>query len=120
MSENENTRRPHLQVNVIATGEAAKHLRTILARFRDGSTEPLVFGDGNKPEAAVISFADYMRFRALEQDAHDSEQTFQAELQRRSASTERLEIDSVEDFADSLGDAGRTWARDRSRRSDDA
>lgn len=115
MSEHSSPRRPHLQVNVIPTAEAAKNLTTALRLFRADQHEPLVFGDDNKPEAAIIPFADLMHFLALKQDADEAEERFQGELHRRVESGARLQAQSVEDFARSLGGAATQWADEQDR-----
>lgn len=112
MSDTDSPRPEESTVTVVPTAEAAHHLRTMLERFRAGRREPLVFGDEGTPEAVVVEFADYMRLRALEQDGDIDEQRIQAELQRRLSSGQMLGVDSVEDFARSLGDAGAgRWSR---------
>ncbi|WP_433006002.1 hypothetical protein [Kribbella sp. CA-294648] len=55
---------------VIATDEAAKHLPNLLALYREGEAEPLIFGDAGQPEAVVIPFAVW---RALVSEATDEE-----------------------------------------------
>ncbi|MGZ0149282.1 hypothetical protein ACXJJ3_19595 [Kribbella sp. WER1] len=56
-------------VIVIDTESAAGHLGTMLQRFRDGMTEPMVFSGTAEPEAVVISFAQWLECRELVETA---------------------------------------------------
>lgn len=58
------------RVWVLTTSEASKNLPGILHLFREGETEPLIFGDAGQPEAVVIPFEVW---RALVATATDEE-----------------------------------------------
>lgn len=55
-------------------------LHTLLAMYRDGQIEPLVLGESEQPEAAVIPFAAFQRLLAYDARAEHEEY---AELARR-------------------------------------
>jgi PHD/YefM family antitoxin component YafN of YafNO toxin-antitoxin module len=55
---------------VIATEEASKHLHDLLRLYREGQTEPLIFGDAGQPEAVVIPWEVW---RALVAQSTDEE-----------------------------------------------
>ncbi|WP_181273663.1 hypothetical protein [Brevibacterium oceani] len=81
---------PPFSVNVAQTRDITnEHLRALLDAFRRGGVEPLVFGDGNKPEAAVIPFAAFVRLMKHDHADHvRDESAFQAELSRRIADSD--------------------------------
>ncbi|MFG1906547.1 hypothetical protein [Kribbella sp. NPDC048928] len=56
-------------VIVIDTESASGHLSTMLQRFREGRTEPMVFSDTGEPEGVVISFAQWLEYQELVEDA---------------------------------------------------
>ncbi|MFF8914197.1 hypothetical protein ACF08M_12935 [Streptomyces sp. NPDC015032] len=76
---------PKFSVNVVPTGQLRREdLGTMLKRYRRGEITPLIFGDDNKPEAAVIPFAAFVRLMKYDHAAHAQQETaFQAELSRR-------------------------------------
>lgn len=61
------------RVWVIDTQTAALHLGTLVDRFREGHREPLIFGDGGRPEGVVISWDEWAQFDAwrIENDGLD-------------------------------------------------
>lgn len=72
---------PKFSVNVVPTHRiTAAHLGGLLERFRAGEAEPLIFGDANVPEAAVIPFADLVGM--LKRDRAE-DHAFQSKLARR-------------------------------------
>lgn len=81
---------PQFSVNVTPTdGITAEHLSTLLARFRAGDIEPLILGDDNRPEAAVIPFSAFVRLMKQDHAAYvRDESAFQAELSRRVAASD--------------------------------
>jgi hypothetical protein len=58
------------RVWVLTTSEASKNLPGILHLFRQGQSEPLIFGDAGQPEGVVIPFEVW---RALVAAATDEE-----------------------------------------------
>ncbi|WP_433159712.1 hypothetical protein [Kribbella sp. CA-247076] len=58
------------RVWVLTTAAASKHLSNLLALFRSGETEPLIYGDAGQPEGVVIPFEVW---RALVETAIDEE-----------------------------------------------
>ena len=53
---------PKFSVNVVPTDQLRREdLGTMLNLYRRGETTPLIFGDDNKPEAAIIPFAAFVR-----------------------------------------------------------
>ncbi|MFK0154211.1 hypothetical protein ACIQVK_19325 [Streptomyces sp. NPDC090493] len=72
---------PKFSVNVVPTNQLkCEDLSTMLKLYRRGEITPLIFGDDNKPEAAVIPFAALVRLTKYD---HAHENAFQAELSRR-------------------------------------
>ncbi|GAA3594828.1 hypothetical protein [Kribbella ginsengisoli] len=67
---------------VIDTATAALNLPRMLGRFREGQAEPLFFGDEGKPEAVVISFAEWERLDALAEETDQTERTRETTRQR--------------------------------------
>lgn len=57
------------RVRVIDTGTAAQYLGRVLQLFREGSTEPLFFGDEPRPEGVVISFEQWAEYESLKEEA---------------------------------------------------
>ncbi|MGW6600508.1 hypothetical protein [Streptomyces sp. NPDC055036] len=116
MTRNDNapdTGLPKFPVNVAATNQITPtHLSALLSRYRRGEIEPLIFGDGNKPEAAIIPFAALVRLMTYDQANHvHREAAFQAELSRRAQESDPSAPSmTVEELADSLGPLGRQWA----------
>ncbi|GAA1555673.1 hypothetical protein GCM10009804_10690 [Kribbella hippodromi] len=55
---------------VLSTSEAATNLPALLQLFREGKSEPLIFGAAGQPEAAVVPFEVW---RALTEAATDQE-----------------------------------------------
>ncbi|MGI8306963.1 hypothetical protein [Saccharopolyspora hattusasensis] len=123
---------PKFSVNVVPTNQIKRDdLETLLVLFRRGAVEPLVFGDDNKPEAAIIPFAAFVRLMRHDHATHvRDEAAFRGELSRRvresDAARERgeepgLTIESDEDFygwAETLGDVGKAWADQRRARDE--
>ncbi|KAB7839514.1 hypothetical protein [Streptomyces mobaraensis] len=104
---------PKFSVNVVPTDRLRREeLATALNLYRRGQTTPLIFGDDNKPEAAIIPFAAFMRLMKYDHAAHvHAEAAFQAELSRRVQESDAYEAGmTVEELAESLGPLGRQWA----------
>ncbi|MFI9629306.1 hypothetical protein [Streptomyces sp. NPDC052042] len=115
---------PTFSVNVTETGRIRnQELSALLQRFRRGEAEPLIFGDDNKPEAAIVPFAALVRLMKYDHAAYvRDENAFQAELSRRVAESDARRgrgeeagqaIESDDDFydwAESLGPVGKAWA----------
>ncbi|WP_030559199.1 hypothetical protein [Streptomyces aureocirculatus] len=105
---------PKFSVNVVPTDRLRREdLGTMLNRYRHGEITPLIFGDDNKPEAAIIPFAAFVRLMKYDHAAHvHAEAPFQAELSRRiqepDASGEAGM--TIEELAESLGPLGQQWA----------
>ncbi|MEV0443597.1 hypothetical protein AB0I84_23490 [Streptomyces spectabilis] len=105
---------PKFSVNVVPADQLGREdLVTMLNHYRRGEITPLFFGDDNKPEAAVIPFAAFVRLMKYDHAAHVHAETgFQAELSRRiqepDASGEAGM--TIEELAESLGPLGRQWA----------
>jgi hypothetical protein len=59
------------RVRVVDTESAAAGLRMMVQRFRDGTTEPLIFGD-EQPEAVVIPFDVWLHLLLAVEDAEAS------------------------------------------------
>ncbi|MEI2810371.1 MAG: hypothetical protein V9F00_09250 [Nocardioides sp.] len=89
-------------VNVVTSTEARLQLGTMLDRFRNGQTEPMFFGSHRKPEAVILSYADYTALIELA-DRWAEEDAFLAEMQRRATSEDRGTIMSVEEIAAQVG-----------------
>lgn len=105
---------PKFSVNVVPTDHFSReNLTTMLNLYRRGETTPLIFGDDNKPEAAIIPFASFVRLMKYDHAAHiHTEAAFQAELSRRvqeSDSSGEAGM-TVEELAESLGPRGQQWA----------
>jgi hypothetical protein len=49
------------RVLVIDTETAAYNLALMLRRFRNGQSEPLLFGDESRPDGVVISFDQWQQ-----------------------------------------------------------
>ena len=113
---------PKFSVNVVPTSQIRNaDLVSLLELYRRGGFDPLIFGDGNKPEAAVIPFSAFVRLMKYDHADHVREETiFQGELSRRvrdaSARGAAGESDAevtVEQLAEDLGQVGRQWAEER-------
>jgi hypothetical protein len=113
---------PKFSVNVVPTSQIRNSdLVSLLEVYRSGGTEPLIFGDDNKPEAAVIPFSAFVRLMKYDHAGHvRKENTFRDELSRRvqdagarSAAGEAEEEVTVEQLAEDLGQVGRQWAEER-------
>jgi hypothetical protein len=80
---------------VIETASAADHLSALLKRFREGESQPLIFGDGGEPEGVVISWDEWSRLDALVDDVEGFDDAYDTELERttdaRSESSAQLE-----------------------------
>jgi PHD/YefM family antitoxin component YafN of YafNO toxin-antitoxin module len=70
--------------NVISIPDATKHLTSALSLFRTGETEPLIIGDDNHPEAALIPYEQFQRLVEYDTQARLEDQ--QELLQRRQES----------------------------------
>jgi hypothetical protein len=70
------------QVIVIDTASASGHLGTMLQRFRDGQADPMIFSDTGEPEGAVISFAQWLEYQALLEDAAQSQRVEETTRER--------------------------------------
>lgn len=105
---------PKFSVNVVPTGQLGhEELATILNLYRRGQITPLIFGDGNKPEAAIIPFAAFVRLMKYDHAAHvHAEADFQAELSRRIQESDASGEAgmTIEELAESLGPLGQQWA----------
>lgn len=102
---------PKFSVNVAPTQRiTSADLGTLLERFRAGDAEPLIFGDGNVPEAAVIPFADFVR---LLRGVHAEERAFQAELSRRVQESDASDDPgmTLEELGNELGEPARSMIR---------
>lgn len=106
---------PKFSVNVAPTDRiTSTHLSALIERYRAGETEPLVFGDDNVPEAAIIPFAAFVRL--LKRDHADSvreEHAFQSELSRRIQESDTSEDPgmTLEELGDELGEPARSMFR---------
>ncbi|MGW3971051.1 hypothetical protein ACWEFD_17350 [Streptomyces ardesiacus] len=76
---------PKFSVNVVPTDQLRREdLATMLNLYRRGEITPLIFGDDNKPEAAIIPFAAFVRLMKYDHAAcARTEAAFQAEISRR-------------------------------------
>lgn len=102
---------PKFSVNVAPTQRiTSADLGTLLERFRAGDAEPLIFGDDNVPEAAVIPFADFVR---LLRGVHAEEHAFEAELSRRVQESDASDDPgmTLEELGDELGEPARSMIR---------
>jgi len=87
--------KPH---EVLATREARAQLPALLERFRQAGAdaEPVVIGARRRPEAVVLSYERYLKLAggrervaaALEQQAHQADQTLDAEQAMELANSE--------------------------------
>ncbi|MDQ1031403.1 hypothetical protein QF035_008985 [Streptomyces umbrinus] len=105
---------PKFSVNVVPTDRLRREdLRTTLNLYRRGEITPLIFGDDNKPEAAIIPFAAFVRLMKYDHAAHvHAEAPFQAELSRRIQQSDASGEAgmTIEELAESLGELGQQWA----------
>src|SRR5689334_17980394 len=89
------------RANVIDTATAAHNLPRMQQRFRDGQAEPLIFGDGGRPEGVVVPFD---RWEQLEELAADVEQAAEIrDTMQRRLSTPAEDYVSADDLADEFG-----------------
>ncbi len=79
------------RVRVVDTATAAQYLGAVLQRFREGSTEPLFYGDEPRPEGVVISFDQWAECEALREEAETDERM-------RRITRERLASAKPEDY----------------------
>lgn len=73
---------PRISVIVRSVDQARTYLQGTLQRFRRDSTEPLIFGEHNRPEAVVIPYDAYLRLVRYDDAA---EAAFAGMLQSRIA-----------------------------------
>lgn len=73
---------------VIDTASAGEHLSALLKGFREGESEPLIFGDGGEPEGVVIPWDEWSRLDALAADAGGFDDANETELERTDARSE--------------------------------
>ncbi|MFD9867502.1 hypothetical protein ACFXI8_23755 [Streptomyces niveus] len=123
MTHNENTHRngdpdaelPKFSVNVVPTDQITREdLRALLSRYRRGQIKPLVFGDGGKPEAAIIPFAALVRLlKHAHADTNRKENAFRGELQRRIQESDASDEPgmTLEELGDELGEPARSLIR---------
>lgn len=105
---------PKFSVNVVPTDQLRREdLRTMLNLYRRGEITPLIFGDDNKPEAAVIPFAGFVRLMKHDHAAHAEENTFQAELSRRIQASDASGDPgmTLEELGDELGGPAQAMIR---------
>lgn len=78
---------PKFTVNPVPTDRiTSEHLSVLLERYRRGEDEPLIFGDGSRPEAAVIPFEVFVRLKMYDHAVsvrEREEDAFQAEISDR-------------------------------------
>ncbi|QXV57390.1 hypothetical protein CVV72_10450 [Amycolatopsis sp. TNS106] len=76
---------PRFTVNVVPTSRiSGEYLGGLLQRYRSGEIKPLIFGDDNVPEAAVIPFEAFVRLMRSDHAAYVGKETeFQGEVTRR-------------------------------------
>jgi hypothetical protein len=114
MTDNNNAQSadlPKFTVNVVPTDQIrSRDLRTLLEHFRRGETEPLIFGDGNTAEAAVIPFAAFVRL--LKHDHADTARD-ESELRRRIRESDASGEPgmTLEEAGDELGEPARSMIR---------
>ncbi|WP_405749073.1 hypothetical protein OG232_03845 [Streptomyces sp. NBC_01411] len=105
---------PKFSVNVVPTDRLRREdLATMLNLYRRGEITPLIFGDDNKPEAAIIPFAAFVRLMKYDHAAYaHTETAFQAELSRRIQGSDASDEAgmTIEELAESLGPLGQQWA----------
>ncbi|MGW0881382.1 hypothetical protein [Streptomyces sp. NPDC002671] len=105
---------PKFSVNVVPTDQLrCEDLGTMLNLYRRGEITPLIFGDDNKPEVAIIPFAAFVRLLKYDHAARvHAEAAFQAELSRRIQESDASDEASmtIEELAESLGPLGQQWA----------
>jgi hypothetical protein len=65
---------------VIETASAAEHLPALLKRFREGESQPLIFGDGGEPEGVVISWDEWSRLERPDGDLEGFDDAYATEL----------------------------------------
>lgn len=102
---------PKFSVNVVSTRQiAAADLAALLERFRAGDAEPLIFGDGGVPEAAVIPFADLVGIlrRGRAEDHAD-----RSELSRRIREADDSDDPglTLDELGDEIGEPARSMIR---------
>ncbi|MFI1408742.1 hypothetical protein ACH4Y0_02205 [Streptomyces sp. NPDC020707] len=106
---------PKFSVNVVPTSQLkCEDLRTMLNLYRSGEITPLIFGDDNKPEAAVIPFAAFVRLMKYDHAAHAHEENAsQAELSRRIQASDASGDPgmTLEELGDELGGPARALIR---------
>lgn len=102
---------PKFSVNVAPTQRiTAADLGVLLERFRAGDAEPLIFGDDNVPEAAVIPFGDFV---SMLKRIHTDEHAFRTELSSRIRESDASQGPgmTLEKLGDELGDPARSMIR---------
>ncbi|MEU9167863.1 hypothetical protein AB0D34_08715 [Streptomyces sp. NPDC048420] len=109
------TELPKFSVNVVPANQLKyEDLRTLLILYRRGEIAPLIFGDNNKPEAAVIPFAALVRLMKYDHAAEVHEKhAFQAELSRRIQASDASGDPgmTLEELGDELGGPAQTMIR---------
>ncbi|MFJ9900591.1 hypothetical protein ACIQPR_45420 [Streptomyces sp. NPDC091280] len=106
------TELPKFSVNVVPTNQLkCEDLRTMLNLYRRGQITPLIFGDDNKPEAAVIPFAALVRL--MKYDHAHEENAFRTELSRRIQASDASSDPgmTLEDLGDELGGPAQAMIR---------
>ncbi|MEU7156116.1 hypothetical protein AB0A98_06680 [Streptomyces chrestomyceticus] len=106
---------PKFSVNIIPTDQLRREdLGAMLKRYRRGEITPLIFGDDNRPEAAIIPFAAFVRLVKYDHAAHvRQEAASQAELSRRVQESDAVGEPglTLEELGDELGGPARLIIR---------
>src|SRR6266508_1156913 len=85
------------RVIVVDTQTASQNLSKVLRSFQEGNQEPLIFSDTGEPEGVVISFAQWLEFCDLADEAAADERIREITRQRL-ASARPEEYVPLEEF----------------------
>lgn len=67
---------------VTDTATAGQSLGRAVELWREGATEPLIYGSAGRPEGVVISFEQWSEYITLKEDAEDDARRYEGVRQR--------------------------------------
>ncbi|MEU8222879.1 hypothetical protein [Kribbella sp. NPDC048915] len=88
---------------VTDTATAAQNLGRAVELWRQGATEPLIYGDNGRPEGVVISFDQWAEYEVLREEAEGERRRIEIVRQRLADADDPSKWESFEDMMDRYG-----------------